>query len=798
MKKSLPVLALLLGFSLITFSQNVNVTLASRLSYGGQTLSNICGWVDPADNKEYALVGAQDGLSIVDITNPASPFEVIQIPGPSSAWREIKTNGNYAYVTTEQCCNGLQIVDLTNLPATNLAVTTWEPVIGGDTLGRIHALHIDNGKAYLYGSQVSNKGAIIADIATNPMAPVYLGLYDPRYVHDGYVRNDTLYAGHIYDGEVAVVNCANPAAPVVLATFQTPTVFTHNTWLSKNSKFLFTTDENSDSFIGAFDVSNLSNIFETDRIQTSPGSGSIVHNTHIINKNNVDYAVTSWYTEGFTITDVSRPHNMVQVGNYDTYTASGTGFNGCWGVYPFFPSGTIVASDIDSGLFVFSPSYVPGCYLEGMVKNCSTGVAVSGAQVEVLVTNPQSTSNIDITDFLGQYAVGMQQPGTYSVTVSKVGFIPDTVALLFTSGVVNSYTFQLCPKVLFAYSGKIFDNATLAGIPGANVSVYDSNMRWDTITDANGDFSIPNMFAGNYTFAAGKWGYFTQCHSGQALSPASGPLSLGLDKGIYDDFMWNFGWTVSGNANEGMWERGEPQGTMSQGNPVNPDYDVNNDCGDEAYVTGNNGQTSSDDDVDGGTTILTSPVFDLTGYVQPRVYYTRWKRLSINSSDTVIISLSNGTTTAKLESISTLSSGSASWLQKNFRIADYITPSATMTFRMEVSDLGSDNTNEGGLDKFYILDSVNNNSVAEIKNRVKVLISPNPFVDRTVIQILDQRPGHYVLNLFDVFGRSVRILNSEDGSNHFVIERNDLKSGIYFYRITDGNIAVSTGKVCVE
>jgi choice-of-anchor B domain-containing protein len=439
-------LSVLCSFAATSFSQNLNVTLASRLAYPGQSLSNICGWVDTADNKEYALVGAENGMSIVDITNPASPVEIIQIPGPSSNWREIKTVGNYAYVTTEDGTIGLQIVELTNLPATNLAVTTWTPQIGPDVLETIHALHTDNGKIYLYGSNVGNKGAIIADVTTSPMAPIYLGSYDLRYVHDGYVRNDTMYAGHIYDGECAIVDASNPASPVVLATFETPTKFTHNTWLSANSKICFSTDENSNSYLGAFDISNLSNIFETDRIQASPGSGSIVHNTHIIRKNNIDYAVTSWYTEGFTITDVSHSNNMVQVGNYDTYTGTGTGFNGCWGVYPFFPSGTIVASDIDSGLFVFSPTYAPGCYLEGIVKSCSTGNPISGVKVELQVTNPQSNSHTDITDFLGQYAVGIFQPGSYQVILSKSGFVSNTFTVTLSAGVVQIDNFQLCPN----------------------------------------------------------------------------------------------------------------------------------------------------------------------------------------------------------------------------------------------------------------------------------------------------------------------------------------------------------------
>ena len=800
MKKNL--LLFLIAFSLTqgSYSQNLNVTLASRLSYGSQSVSNIGGWVDTADGKEYALVGAENGLSIVDVSIPASPVEIVQIPGPASTWREVKTVGDYAYVTTEDGAIGLQIIELTNLPATNLAVSTWRPKIGNDTLNTIHALHAENGKVYLFGSNVGNKGAIIADVTTNPMVPVYLGSYDPRYVHDGYVRNDTLYAGHIYDGEVAVVDCSNPSSPNILATFLTPTKFTHNTWLSANSKICFTTDENANSFVGAFDISNLGNIKETDRIQMNPGSGAIVHNTHVLQNNGIDYAVTSWYTEGFNIVDASRPGNLVQVGNYDTYPAAGTGFAGCWGVYPFLPSGTIVASDIDSGLFVFSPTYVRACYLEGVVKNCTSGAPLSGVNVALQVLNPQSNSSTDVTDFLGQYAVGIAEPDTYLVVFSKTGFISDTDTVILSAGVVKLDTFKLCSLPVFSYTGNIFDNSSLSGIPGANVSIYDQNSRWDTITDAAGNFTIPTMYNGTYTIAAGKWGYVTHCLSSQTVSIASGALSIGLDKGIYDDFMWNWNWTVSGNATDGLWERGEPRATYSQGQLCNADVDVINDCGDQAYVTGNSGTTSSDDDVDGGSTILTSPVFDLSGYVEPYVYYSRWKRLSVNSTDTAIIQMNNGTTTATLENVMFLTSGQSKWANKYFKISTYLPLTSTMTFSMKVSDLGSDNTNEGGLDKFFVVDSTSGGGVHEWANKLQVSVYPNPFSTTATITVKTPglNSGILSLKVYDMLGKELRTVRPENGAPVFRVDRNKLESGIYFFRILEGSEVIGAGKLCVE
>src|SRR6187431_1962442 len=98
MKKILPVL---FGILISTWlpAQNFNFTLRSVLPYGVPT-ANIGGFVDSQGN-EYALVGYYDGLSIVDVTDPDNPVEVFTVPGPQSDWREVKTWGNYAYVTTE-------------------------------------------------------------------------------------------------------------------------------------------------------------------------------------------------------------------------------------------------------------------------------------------------------------------------------------------------------------------------------------------------------------------------------------------------------------------------------------------------------------------------------------------------------------------------------------------------------------------------------------------------------------------------------------------------------------------------
>jgi hypothetical protein len=62
-------------------------------------------------------------------------------------------------------------------------------------------LHIDNGYVYLYGANNGSgiDGIVIGDLS-DPWNPTVAGVYDGYYVHDGYVRNDTVWACHIYDG----------------------------------------------------------------------------------------------------------------------------------------------------------------------------------------------------------------------------------------------------------------------------------------------------------------------------------------------------------------------------------------------------------------------------------------------------------------------------------------------------------------------------------------------------------------------------------------------------------------------
>lgn len=319
--------------------RSLNMVLRSQLdlaALGASAGSGNWGYTAP-DGRRLALVGTSVGLSVVDVTDPARPRLTGTIAGGSSAWREVKTYGRYAYVTTE-AQTGLDIVDLGD-PDRPRKVRTWS-----ETFRSAHTIWIDEatGHAYVNGTQ---SGMHVLDLAQDPESPRELGVFDGFYVHDSYRRGDRLYTAAIRDGFLAILDVSRPEAIRELTRFTTGGGITHNAWLTRDGRHLFTTDERGGAPLEGWDL------LATPPLKVSQyiaAPGTIPHNVMV----DGDRLVVSHYTEGVHVLDVSDPEQPRVMGYYDTYTGVGTGFNGAWGAYVFPGSNLIVVSDINGGLFV--------------------------------------------------------------------------------------------------------------------------------------------------------------------------------------------------------------------------------------------------------------------------------------------------------------------------------------------------------------------------------------------------------------------------------------------------------------
>ncbi|MFN0157186.1 MAG: LVIVD repeat-containing protein [Bacteroidota bacterium] len=370
--------ASLFAFALSLHSQPVSLVGQLNQPRGGPGpnygfyYASCWGYVAP-DGHEYALLGTYSGTQIIDLD--AVPIaEVAYIPGANSEWKELKTWGHYAYAVSEGS-QGIQIINLSQLPDTAWLVGSVTSV-GGKNVNRNHSITVADGYLYLNGSTGSGQtgGVIILSLA-NPENPTYAGEYQPAYIHDSYVRNDTIYAAAIYGQGVYIANISNKSSPQLMGNLTYPNAGTHNTWASVNGRYVFTTDEigTTQKNMKVFDIQNLPSFTQQTPYTANPAA--VIHNIH----GRGNHVYIAHYAAGVYVSDVHNPLAITTAGSYDTYTGPSTGYIGAWGVYPYFPSGRWIASDTQTGLYVFTFSGLQPRIRSPLLLPADEGVTVHGS-----------------------------------------------------------------------------------------------------------------------------------------------------------------------------------------------------------------------------------------------------------------------------------------------------------------------------------------------------------------------------------------------------------------------------------
>ncbi|MBN1511277.1 MAG: hypothetical protein JXB13_04630 [Phycisphaerae bacterium] len=198
------------------------------------------------------------------------------------------------------------------------------------------------------------------------------------------------------------------------------------------------------------------------------------------------------------------------------------------------------------------------------------------------------------------------------------------------------------------------------------------------------------------------------------LSPANAPTSVHstlvgtLTTIVEHSFEGNDqGWTVGDTgdtATAGIWNRMDPEGSEAQ-----PEEDHTPSPGTDCWVTdGVYGGSLGARDVDGGKTTLMSPVFDLSGVSDPTISYYRWYSNDTGAApneDMFVVGISNngGTSWQSAETVGPSGAGtSGGWIYHEFRVADFVSPSAQIKLRFVASDHGSPSLVEAALDDFRI------------------------------------------------------------------------------------------------
>jgi choice-of-anchor B domain-containing protein len=350
--------------------------------------SNLWGFVDLDDNREYAVLGHRNGTAVYDVTVPGAPVLVGNVPGNASLWREVKVyqvadaNGGphraYAYITTEAANSGLQILDLTNLPnAVTLANTLAD-------FGSSHTVMISNvdyasmaplpgREAFLFiaGANVAGGAFRIYSLA-DPVSPALITAppSGTGYMHDSTsmiitdARTTQCAPGHdpcevlvdFNETTIDLWDVTDKSTPFKLsATTYLTASYVHSGWPSEDNRFVVVHDELDElrrginTHIYTLDIGSL----VAPTLVTSY-TGPLTATDHNGYTRGNRYYV-SHYKRGLVIFDITNPTALTEIGSFDTYlapSANTAGTDGNWGVYPFLPSGTILVSDIENGLFL--------------------------------------------------------------------------------------------------------------------------------------------------------------------------------------------------------------------------------------------------------------------------------------------------------------------------------------------------------------------------------------------------------------------------------------------------------------
>ncbi|MEI8137265.1 MAG: choice-of-anchor B family protein, partial [Bacteroidota bacterium] len=469
---------ILISFLVATFSSKAqvysssNFTLISLISPETYTnsyndkYSGCWGWYQANKNKEYAIAGSASGTYWVDVTNPITPTVSAFRPGKitSTVWREIKTYQNYCYVVSDDGGpNSFQIFDMQYLP------DSVHKVYDSQTLfKRGHTLWVDGSKLYVAGVTYSTGATSSMNVysLSTPSVPVLVRKLSQdapfiTYVHDMFVRNDTVYAScgnqGLYVFKLSAIT--NTFTQLGSLTTYPSSGFNHSSHLTPNGQTLVFTDEVPAGLpIKTANVSNLSNI--TVLATTNQFPLTTPHNVFVVSN---QYVFMSSYQDGTQLYDISNPSNPVLAGFFDTFPQGGgnnnnwTGddYDGQWGMYPYFPSKNIFACDQKNGLFMIKTSLYQNAPGSPTVSFVSPITVCAGTSVNYTNTSMGATSYTwtfpgasPATSTATNPTVTYNLPGTFNVILKGANSTTNTIfsSMLNVAQVagVTSFTNATC------------------------------------------------------------------------------------------------------------------------------------------------------------------------------------------------------------------------------------------------------------------------------------------------------------------------------------------------------------------
>lgn len=336
-----------------------NPGLATNPDMEDQIWNELTGWVDTATGAEFIIMGSIDSIYFFDVTDPTN-IKLCDVEwGINRAInRDVEVYGNYLYTVSDnsQQRGKLQIFDLRYLP------DSVHKVFESDTFGHLtHSMMINpaSKRLYLCANRQGNRIVAMTVLSIDtPDMPSYLGElqimpFACERVHEVHMRGDTAFCSCEYKG-LFVYDLTDLNNQRLLGSITPPypyNGYNHTNWTDSAIHHIAFTDELPLGLpLKIYRIRSFDDMTYLSHFNTNPGATP--HNLFWVG--NILYV--SWYHDGVYMLDVSNPRHPKVHAYYDTYPQNQQGeyggFKGCWGVFPYFPSGNIAASDMQNGLFM--------------------------------------------------------------------------------------------------------------------------------------------------------------------------------------------------------------------------------------------------------------------------------------------------------------------------------------------------------------------------------------------------------------------------------------------------------------
>ena len=505
-----------------------------ELNSASSACNDCWGYVSPT-GREYAMIGTNRGTAFVEVTDPANPQWLQFHSGPTSTWRDIKIFDECAYAVSEGG-GGIQCFDLSNVDS-GLIPSPASVTTGGTATTHNVAINEESGYLYRCGGG-SNIGLRVYDLNGDPLNPSFVGEWLERYVHDVQVVSYTEgpYAGReiafccagFNNGSTEtgldIVDVTDKSNMFLVRRFAYPNgAYSHQGWLTPDRKFFLLGDELDEggavpTSVIVINVEAITNPYYVEH--WTNGNAAITHNVYTVG----DFAYMANYTSGLRVFDIRDPRNMVEVGYLDTYPESDSvAFDGLWSTWPYYPSGTVIGSDIQRGLFVMTPDLANINF--SLPEPLPTTIPSLGAQVEFDL-DPLVVP-IDPTQVFVTVDDGSGPVDRLAVPLSETRFQVTLPALNCPSSAQLVFSARNLEGELF--SSTVYEAIVADDFPTIFSDNFQSEQGWQILGSAQ--TVVSGMWMRGPPIGTGEWGDPTSDAdgSGRCFLTGNGPGVLEVD-----------------------------------------------------------------------------------------------------------------------------------------------------------------------------------------------------------------------------------------------------------------------------